>query len=96
MIICVIYVLCLSGFRGIDALWSTAGKELTALLSFVKFNCVFVNFPCGILGQMWLYLFLIFAAFLILYRPHDHALSSYAIVSVSENEKWLVAILLYV
>ena len=36
----------------IAALWSPAGKGLTSWLSFV-FNCVFVTFPCGILGQMW-------------------------------------------
>ena len=33
----------------IAALWSPAGKELL----FVMFNCVFVTFPCGILGQVW-------------------------------------------
>ena len=37
----------------IIALWSTAGKGLTSWLSFVLFNCVFVTFPCGILGQVW-------------------------------------------
>ena len=35
------------------ALWSLAGKGLTYWLSFVMFNCVFVTFPCGILGQVW-------------------------------------------
>ena len=30
----------------ITAVWSSAWKRLT-------FNCVFVTFPCGILGQMW-------------------------------------------
>ena len=35
------------------ALWSPAGKGLTTWLSFVMLNCVFVTFPCGILGQMW-------------------------------------------
>ena len=49
-IICVIYVLCLSCFR---VLWPRAGKGLTFWLSFVIFNCVFVNFPCGILDQLW-------------------------------------------
>ena len=34
-------------------LWSPAGKGLTSWLSFVMFNCVFVPFPCGILGQVW-------------------------------------------
>ena len=33
----------------IAAVWSTAGKGLL----FVMFNCVFVTFPCGILGQVW-------------------------------------------
>ena len=37
----------------IDALWSSAGKGLTAWLSFVMSNCVFVTFLCGILGQVW-------------------------------------------
>ena len=34
-------------------LWSPAGKGLTSWLLFVMFNCVFVTFPCGILGQVW-------------------------------------------
>ena len=37
----------------IAAVWSPAGKELTFLLLFVMFNCVFITFPCGILGQVW-------------------------------------------
>ena len=37
----------------IAALWSPAGKGLTSKLSFVMFNCVFITFPCGILGQLW-------------------------------------------
>ena len=32
---------------------SPAGKGLTSCLSFVMYNCVFVTFPCGILGQVW-------------------------------------------
>ena len=40
-------------FLFIAALWSPAGKGLTAWLLFVMFNCVFVTFPCGILGQVW-------------------------------------------
>ena len=36
----------------IAALWSSAGKGLISLLLFVTFNCVFVTFPCGILGQV--------------------------------------------
>ena len=37
----------------IAALWSPAGKGLTSWRSFVMINCVFVTFPCGILGQVW-------------------------------------------
>ena len=38
----------------IAALWSSAEKGLTSWLSFVMLYCVFVTFPCGILGQVWL------------------------------------------
>ena len=37
----------------IAALLSPAGKGLTSWLLFVMFNCVFVTFPCGILGLVW-------------------------------------------
>ena len=37
----------------IAALWSPAGKRLTSWLSFVMLNCVFVIFPCSILGEVW-------------------------------------------
>ena len=40
----------------IAALWSPAGKGLTNWLSFVMINCVFVTFPCGILGQVWYFI----------------------------------------
>ena len=43
----------------IDALWSPAGKRLTSWLLFVMFNCIFVTFPCGILGQVWYLIVLI-------------------------------------
>ena len=36
----------------IAALWSPAGKGLTSWLLFVMFDCVFVIFRCGILGQV--------------------------------------------
>ena len=51
-----ISVLCLLCFRTrlfIDILWSPAEKGLTSWFSFVMSNCVFVTFPCGILGQVW-------------------------------------------
>ena len=37
----------------IAALWSPAGKGLTFWVLFVMFNCNFVTFSCGILGQVW-------------------------------------------
>ena len=37
----------------ITALWSPARKGLTSWLSFVMLKCVFVPFPCGVLGQVW-------------------------------------------
>ena len=36
----------------IAALWSPSGKGLTSWLSFAMLYCVFVTFPCGILGQV--------------------------------------------
>ena len=49
-IICVIIML-LRLF--VAALLSPAGKALTTWFLFVMFNCVFVSFPCGILGHVW-------------------------------------------
>ena len=37
----------------IDALWSPVGKGLSSWRSFVMSNCEVVDFPCGILGQVW-------------------------------------------
>ena len=53
--LCYLCVLCLSCFRVclFLALWSPAQKVLTYWLLIVMFNCVFVTFPCGILGQVW-------------------------------------------
>ena len=50
--LCLVFVM-LSRRLFIAALWSPAGKGLTSRLLFVMFNCVFVTFPCGILGQVW-------------------------------------------
>ena len=47
---CLVFVMLSRLF--IAALWSPAGKELTAWLLFVMFNCIFVTFPCGIPGQV--------------------------------------------
>ena len=49
--LCLVFVMLKRLF--IAALWSPDGKGLTSWLSFVMFNCVFVTFPCGILGQVW-------------------------------------------
>ena len=51
MLLCLVFVVLSRLF--IAALWSPAGKGLTSWLLFVKFNCVFVTLPCGILGQVW-------------------------------------------
>ena len=37
----------------ITALLSPDVKGLTSWLLFAMFNCVFVTFQCGILGQVW-------------------------------------------
>ena len=37
----------------IAALWSPTGKRLTSWRMFMMFNCVFVTFPCAMLGQGW-------------------------------------------
>ena len=37
----------------IASVWSPAGEGLTSCLLFVMFNCVFITFSCGILGQVW-------------------------------------------
>ena len=55
--LCLVFVMLSRLF--IAALWSPAGKGLTSWLSFVIFNCVFVAFPCGILGQVWYLIVLI-------------------------------------
>ena len=44
------FVFVMFSFLFVDGLWSPVGKGLASLLSFFMFNCVFVTFPCGILG----------------------------------------------
>ena len=48
--LCLVYIMLSHLFFA--ALWPPAGKGLTSWLLFVMFNCIFVNFPCGILGQV--------------------------------------------
>ena len=55
--LCLVFVMLSHLF--IAALWSPAGKGLTYWLWLVMFNCVFVTFPCGILGQVWYLIVLI-------------------------------------
>ena len=62
----------------VDALWSPAGKSLTSWLLFVMFNCVFVTFPCGIMGQGW---------YLIVSIP-DLCRLSYFVVKISLIQKY--------
>ena len=70
-------LLCLCACLFICALWSPAGKGLTAWLSFEVSYCEFVTFPliswvkCG----TWLYRFLIFAPILILTKIQNIHLS---------------------
>ena len=54
---CLVFVMLSHMF--IAALWSNSGKGLTFWVLFVMFNCVFVTFPCGILGQVWYLIVLI-------------------------------------
>ena len=71
MEICVLCVLCLR--LSIAALLSPARKGLTSwLLNIVDVNCIFVTFPCGILGQVW-YLIVSFPALCCLSYFHKHA-----------------------
>ena len=70
----------------IAALWSPAGKGLTSWLSFVMLNCVFVTFPCGILGQVW---------YLIVSIPDLCSLSyfqlmSFLVLKGRGRESWLL------
>ena len=52
--LCLVFVMLSRLF--IAALWSPAGKGLTSWLLFVMFNCVFITFPCSILGQVWYFI----------------------------------------
>ena len=48
--LCIVFFMLLRLF--IDALWSPTGTGLTSWLLFVMLSCVYVTFPCGILGQV--------------------------------------------
>ena len=69
--LCLVFVMLSRLF--IAALWSSAGKGLTSwLLNIGDVNCIFVTFPCGILGQVW-YLIVSFPDFCRLSYFHKHA-----------------------
>ena len=53
-IIFVIYVSCLSVFLSVHCRLPDTGWERADLMTllYVMFNCVFVTFPCGVLGQV--------------------------------------------
>ena len=54
---CLVFVMLSRLF--IADLWSPSKKGLVSWFSFVMFNCVFITFPCGILGQVWYLIVLI-------------------------------------
>ena len=64
----------------IAALLSFAGKGLTSCLLRVMFNCVFVTFPCGILGQV---------CYLIVSIPDLFRLSYFHIITADTTCKLL-------
>ena len=49
--LCLVFVILSRLF--ITALSSPAGKGLTSWPLIVMLTCVFITFPCGILGQVW-------------------------------------------
>ena len=49
--LCLVFVMLSRLF--IAAEWPPAWKGLASWLLFVKFNCIFITIPCGILGQAW-------------------------------------------
>ena len=61
----------------IVALWSPAGKRASLLaLLCVMFYCVFVAFPCGVLGWVWY----------LIVQIHDIRLLTYFIVPFRLNQ----------
>ena len=69
--LCLVFVMLSRLF--IAALWS----PMTSWLSFVMFNCGFVTFPLGILGQVWY----------LIVSIHDLYRLSYFITPAQQNLK---------
>ena len=67
----------------IATLWSMAGKGLTPWLSFVVLGCVFVSFPCGILGQVWC---------LIVTGPTTVCISTFLSIVKATSESFIASI----
>ena len=68
----------------IAALWSPAGERANLLvLLYVMVSCVFVTFPCGVLGQVW---------YLIISIP-DLCLLTYfdCIVPIDISQRYIVS-----
>ena len=84
----------------IAALWSHDGKELTSWLSFMIFNCEFVAFQCGILGQVWYLVVLIpdlcclsyFRAYTLLYNSEAYCYKQGVCSKLTEEGLALMAI----
>ena len=64
--LCLVFVMFSRLFSA--SLWSPSGKGLNSWLLLLVFNCTFVTFTCGILGQVW---------YLIVLIPDLCPLSSY-------------------
>ena len=72
--LCLVFVMLSCLF--IAALWLPSGKGLTSWLLFAMFNCVFVTFLRGILGQVW---------YLIVSIPDLCCLSYFVIIANGED-----------
>ena len=75
---CVFYVLCLSSFHICSLLpcCHLLGKKADLLALVGDVYCIFVTFPCGILGQVW---------YLIVFIP-DHCRLSFFYAFIYLNE----------
>ena len=67
----------------IATLWSMAWKGLTPWLSFVVLGCVFVSFPCDILGQVW---------YLIFTGPTTVCISTFLRIVKATSESFIASI----
>ena len=79
----VLCLLCLCVRLFICALWWPTGKGLTSWLSVFVYNCEFIIFPIGILGQVW---------YLIVSIPDLCTLTSKCIIWRTKNthtNKWV-------